>query len=86
MYSKEPVQQVLGFLAWKMHARVAYHFNSNTNPTDKGQFSHHSILLIYITVVLRQMKQVINKNIFHTYFKCNIGCKCSKLLFCKTIP
>ena len=24
------------------------------------------------------MKQVINKNIFYTYFKCNIGCKCSK--------
>ena len=33
MYSKEPVQQVIGFLAWKMHARVAYHFNSNTNIT-----------------------------------------------------
>jgi hypothetical protein len=25
MYSKQPVQQVLGFLAWKMHGRVAYH-------------------------------------------------------------
>jgi hypothetical protein len=28
MYSKEPVQHVLGFLAWQMHALVAYHFNS----------------------------------------------------------
>ena len=26
------------------------------------------------------------KTIFNTYFKCNIACKCSKLLFCKTIP
>jgi hypothetical protein len=45
--------------------------------TDKSQFSHHSILLIFITVVLRQMKQVFNQNIFYTYFKCNIACKCS---------
>ena len=48
MYSKEPVQQVLGFLAWKMHARVAYHFNSikHKNPTDKSVFNY-SILLIW---------------------------------------
>jgi hypothetical protein len=38
-------------------------------------------IMSFITVVLRRMKQVIDKNIFYTYFKCNIACKCSKLLF-----
>jgi hypothetical protein len=40
-----------------------------------------SAIMSFITVVLRRMKQVIDKNIFYTYFKCNIACKCSKLLF-----
>jgi hypothetical protein len=72
MYSKEPVQQVLGFLAWKMYARVTYHFISNTNiKILQSVFTSLNPVNI-ITVLLRQMEQVINKNIFYTYFKCNI--------------
>ena len=49
MYSKEPVQQVRGFLSWKMHARVAYHFNSIThkNPTDNSVFTSLNPVNIY---------------------------------------
>ena len=72
MYSKEPVQQVLGFLAWKMYARVTYHCNNSTNiKILQSVFTSLNPVNI-ITVLIRQMEQVINKNIFYAYFKCNI--------------
>jgi hypothetical protein len=61
MYSKEPVQQVLGFLVWKMHARVAYLFNSNTTI---------KILLIKVSFHITQSMIYAINCILQTLFVC----------------
>jgi hypothetical protein len=62
VYSKEPVQQVLAFLAWKMHVCVAYHFNNNTSITIlqiKGLRGHDLCYQLFVADIFVRFSNIM---------------------------